>query len=427
MDTSAAPTPRAGPFYGWAVVGGTFLVLFVGFGIAYSFAAFFDSLKAEFDASRRDVSLVFSITGFLYFSLGAVSGPLGDRVGPRRVVALGIVLIVAGLALASRAQALWQVYVTYSIGVGLGVGFAYVPAVAAVQRWFLRRRGSASGLAVTGIGVGTLAMPLLATALIDLQGWRGAYLSLAALALLAGIPAALLIEHSPQRRNLHADGDTLSAAASAVAMSGYSLREVLRTRPFWFLYGAAVASGLGLFIPFAHLVPYAKDHGLTATQGALLIGLIGVGSSVGRLAMGPSADRFGRRPSLAAAFGGMAATLVLWLVAKEMWSLALFAVLFGAAYGGYVAIVPALASDYFGGRNAGGIIGVLYTGAGFGALIGPTLAGVAFDLNDSYTVPIVFGAAMNVLAATFVLILASPAGWREQRMVQPPPSVELAP
>lgn len=404
-DTTLA-TARPRIFYGWVVVAGAFVVMFVGFGVSYSFSSFFDALESEFGANRSDVSLVFAITSFLYFAVGAASGPVADRVGPRRVVLAGIALIVAGLTLASRANALWQVYVTYSVGVGVGVGFAYVPAIGAVQRWFVVRRGSASGMAVTGIGVGTLAMPLLAAWLIDMQGWRGAYVSLAALSLLAGIPAALLIEHSPQRRNLHPDG-AAGSAASAQPAYGMAVRAALRSRPFWLLYGAGLASGLGLFIPFVHLVPYATDHGLSHATGALLVGLIGLGSSAGRLAMGPSSDRLGRQPSLAVSFAAMAATLFFWLVATQFWTLAIFAVLFGAAYGGYVALMPALASDFFGAKNAGGILGVMYTSAGLGALVGPTIAGLAYDLNDSYVLPIVFGGAVNVVAVVCVLALGS--------------------
>lgn len=452
MDTAAArlpAKPASRPFYGWVVVAGTFIVLFIGFGTAYSFAAFFHSLRDEFNATRGDVSLVFAITGFLYFSLGAVSGPLADRFGPRRVVAFGTVLIAAGLLLASRAQTLWQVYLTYSIGVGLGVGFAYVPAIGAVQRWFVRRRGFASGMAVAGIGVGNLAFPPLAAALIDLTDWRTAYVVLAVLALVTGTGAALLLEHSPQRRGLLPDGAAAgsrqSAAGAAAApfppgspgrhgstmgtgatefpgsvpdsrlptADSLSGRAAVRSRPFWLLYGATVATSLGLFIPFAHLAPYARDHGHSDVTGAVLVGLIGAGSAAGRLVLGGTADRVGRRRSLGAAFAGMALMLVWWLGATSVWALAAFAVLFGACYGGFVALLPALTSDYFGGRNAGAILGVLYTAAGIGALAGPYLAGRFYDLNHSYELPIAFSAAANLGAVACMVLLADPARWRQ--------------
>ena len=123
------------------------------------------------------MSLVFSLAGFLYFGLGIVNGPLADRFGARRLAVAGMILTGLGQAAASAARNLLEVYAAYGFGVGLGVGCAYVPAIGAVQRWFVRRRGFASGLAVSGIGIGTLLMPPLASQLIELLGWRDAYLS----------------------------------------------------------------------------------------------------------------------------------------------------------------------------------------------------------------------------------------------------------
>ena len=432
MSLTAGGTQRAGStriFYGWLVVAGTFVVLCMGFGTAYSFASFFHALEDQFHATRSEVSLVFAITGFLYFSLGAVSGPLADRIGPRRVVVGGVLLIGLGLLLASRAQALWQVYLTYSLGVGLGVGFAYVPAIGAVQRWFVRRRGTASGLAVAGIGVGTLVLPPLAARLIDLTSWRTTYVLLALLVLLIGMAAALLIEHSPERRGLLPDGEAAGSRQPAVGAGvqssppasqrptpdSLSIREALRARPFRLLYAAVVTASLGLFIPFAHLAPYARDHGLSDQAGALLVGLIGVGSTAGRFALGGTADRLGRRRFLAGTFAGMAAMLLWWLGATSFWALAVFAVVFGICYGGFVAVIPALTTDYFGGRNAGGIIGALYTGVGIGTFIGPYSAGTVYDLRESYVVPIAFGAAANLIAVACMVLLADPAAWRAGR------------
>ena len=106
-------------FYGWFVVAAAFAVTFVGFGSAYTFSAFVDSLQTEFGASRGSVSLVFSLAGFLYFSFGIVSGPLADRWGSRRLAVLGMIVIAAGLVLAGRAQSLTAVYAAYGLGVGL--------------------------------------------------------------------------------------------------------------------------------------------------------------------------------------------------------------------------------------------------------------------------------------------------------------------
>lgn len=395
-------------FFGWYVVWGTFVVLLLGFGTAYSFAAFFEPLKREFQATRGQLSLVFAITGFLYFGLGAVSGPLADRVGPRRVVLAGVAMIVGGLLAASRAQTLWQVYLTYSLGVGVGVGFVYVPAVGAVQRWFVRRRGFASGIAVAGIGVGTLVMPPLSAWLIERTDWRTTYVILALLVLTAGSAAALMVEHSPARRGQLPDGDRATSWQGVQPVTGMTVREAVRSRPFALLTAATVATSLGLFIPFAHLAPYARDHGLSEKTGAVLVGLIGIGSSAGRLCVGGLADRFGRRRSLVLAYALMSAMLMWWLMTASALGLALFALGFGVGYGGFVALLPALIADYFGGKSVGGIIGLVYTGAAVGALAGPSLAGVIFDLLESYTLPILIGVAANIGAVVCVVALAEP-------------------
>jgi len=116
-----------------------------------------------------------------------------------------MLLTAAGLAAASEARTLVEVYIAYGLGVGLGVGCAYVPSLGAVQRWFVKRRGFASGLAVSGIGVGTLVAPPLAAWLIADMGWRHAYLTLGILAAVIGGGMALLIESNPHNRRLRAD------------------------------------------------------------------------------------------------------------------------------------------------------------------------------------------------------------------------------
>ncbi|KWI26128.1 MFS transporter [Burkholderia stagnalis] len=404
-------------FYGWYVVAAAFAVTFVGFGSAYTFSAFVESLQRDFAASRGQISLVFSLAGCLYFGFGVVSGPLADRLGSRPLAVAGMLLTAAGLAAAGAARTLMQVYVAYGLGVGLGVGCAYVPAVGAVQRWFVRRRGFASGLAVAGIGVGTLVMPPLASALIAHVGWRGAYFTLAVLAVLVGAGMSLLIENDPRGRGLLPDGgrdaDAPAAGAShdgrsahavhaAHVPAGATVREAVTSRPFASLYAACLVCSFGVFVPFVHLVPYAVDHGVKPAAAVLLLGAIGVGSTAGRFFLGGLADRFGRRASLLAMFAGMAVALVAWAAAGDFAALAAFALVFGVFYGGWVAVLPAVAMDYFGGRNVSGIIGVLYTSVAFGTLIGPAAAGFIYDAGGGYLVPILASAAANAIAFAIV-------------------------
>ncbi|MBR1238020.1 MCT family MFS transporter [Bradyrhizobium sp. AUGA SZCCT0182] len=403
-----ATWPRTGIFYGWFVVAAAFAVTFVGFGCAYTFSAFLESLQRDFGASRGSVSLVFSLAGFLYFALGIVSGPLADRYGSRRLALAGMLLIGIGLAAAGAARNLLEVYAAYGLGVGLGIGCAYVPAVGAVQRWFVRRRGFASGLAVSGIGVGTLVMPPLATLLIETLGWRGAYLALGAIAAIVGGGMALLLENDPRARGLNPDGDAVLPGAIPAQAQGATVSEAIRTPHFVALYAACLICSFGLFVPFVHLVPYAGDHGVAASSAVLLLGIIGIGSTAGRFFLGGLADRIGRQTALLLLFIGMALALAIWLISTSFWQLAGFAFIYGMIYGAWVAVLPAVVMDHFGGRHVSGIIGILYTSVAFGTLIGPSTAGYAFDVTGDYTLPILAGVAANVIAAAIVAIMFRP-------------------
>jgi MFS transporter, OFA family, oxalate/formate antiporter len=391
-------------FYGWFVVAAAFAVTFVGFGSAYTFSAFVEALQKDFAASRGSVSLVFSLAGFLYFGLGIVSGPLADRWGSRRLAVIGMLLTGGGLAIASTAHSLAEVYAAYGLGVGLGVGCSYVPVVGAVQRWFLRRRGFASGLAVSGIGVGTLVMPPLASLLIDALGWRNAYLVLGALAAVVGAGMALMIENDPRDRGLGPDGDALQSGAQSMRPAGASVREAIRSRRFAVLYAACLICSFGVFVPFVHLVPYAMDHGVPQSSAVLLLGVIGVGSTAGRFFLGGLADRMGRQLALLTMFVGMALALSVWALSTNLWSLAAFAFGYGVFYGGWVAVLPAVVMDHFGGRNVSAIIGVLYTSVAFGTLVGPSAAGFAFDLSHSYALAILASVCANMIAAGIVVL-----------------------
>jgi MFS family permease len=404
------------PFRGWLVVAAAFAVTFLGFGSAYSFSAFLESLQREFGASRGEVSLVFSLAGCLSYSLGIVSGPLADRWSSRGLAVTGMLLTGGGLILASFAASLLQVYLAYGVGVGVGLGCMYVPSIGAVQRWFVRRRGFASGLAVAGIGAGTLTVPPIASFLISRIGWRGAYLVIGCVTAVVGAGMALLLVNDPAQRGLAPDGDPVRAggASRPAPASGASVREAVRSKRFAGLYACCLICSFGLFVPFVHLVPYAVDHGVRQSTAVLLVGAVGAGSTAGRLFLGGVADRMGRHVALPLMFAGMGLAFLIWAVSAGVWMLATFAFVFGIFYGGFVALTPALVADSFGGRNVSGIIGILYTGVALGTLVGPSAAGFVFDVSRSYEVPILASAAANLLAAallTLVLRRTANATW----------------
>jgi MFS family permease len=399
------------PFAGWQVVAGAFLCMFVGYGVAYTFAAFFAPLEAEFGARRGETALVFSIAAFLYFQLGFPAGLIADRLGPRPVVISGLLLVALGALTAGFATSLWQVYLGYGLGVGVGIGLSYVPSVAAVQRWFIRGRGLASGIAVAGIGVGTLVGAPLAHELIGWVGWRNTYFVLAAVTVLGALAAGALIRPGPERYGQTPDGDPPAAGSAGAALTGLTVREAVRSGPFWAIYVGALLMSFGVFTPFVHLVPYARDSGLGQGFAVMLIALLGVGSTVGRFMFASLTNLLGRRLSFACMYVGAGLMMVMWSQSTAGWALAVFALVFGAFYGGFVAIAPSLAADYFGFRALASVIGLLYSGVGFGALLGSPVAGFAYDYFGSYTGAIFAGAVLCALSFVITVLMPEPARW----------------
>lgn len=361
--------------YAWVVVWATFVCLAVIFGVSYSFAAFFESFASEFSAQRAEVSWIFGLSGFVYFVLGAGGGMLADRFGPRIVCSAGMVLIALGLLATSWATSLMAVYLSYGLLVGLGIALVYTPSIASVQPWFSARRGLAGGIASSGVGAGTLLVPVLVAMAIGPMPWRDAMQLLALGVLVLGLLAAGLLRRAPSA------GSSSGAGGPA---SGLSLRETLRSPTFRWLYLATVLASPVMFIPFAHVSASARDMGLGEAFAVGLVGLIGVGSLVGRFAIGLLADRLGRAQTLVLMQLSMGASYVLWGAAGGQGMLVVFALWFGLSYGSIVSLLPAICMDYFGGRSVASVVGTLYSGAALGNLLGPVLAGAAFDWSGHY-------------------------------------------
>lgn len=388
--------------YAWVVVWATFVCLALIFGVSYSFAAFFEPFAAEFSAQRAEVSWIFGLSGFVYFVLGAGGGMLADRLGPRIVCSAGMTLIALGLLATSWATSLLAVYVSYGLLVGLGIALVYTPSIASVQPWFTTRRGLAGGIASSGVGAGTLLVPVLVAMAIGPMPWREAMRALALGVWVLGLLAAALLRRAPS-----AGSSSQGAGGTA---SGLSLRETLRSPTFRWLYLATVLASPVMFIPFAHVSASARDLGLGEAFAVGLVGLIGVGSLVGRFAIGLLADRLGRAQTLVLMQLSMGASYLLWGAAGGQGLLLVFALWFGLSYGSIVSLLPAICMDYFGGKSVASVVGTLYSGAALGNLLGPVLAGAVFDRSGHY---------LGVMAVCGVLsLMATWASWQMKRCGQ---------
>ena len=382
--------------------------MFFAYGNTYSFGVFFPALSASFGANRAETALVFSIVGGLYSTLGIISGPAADRLGTRPVCLFGIVALGIGLIYASTATALWQVYLGFGLGLAFGMGFIFAPANAGLQRWFTKKRGLASGIASTGIGVSILVLPPVSAALIEWQNWRVAMQIIGVSALIIGSLAALMMGDPI---------DTKGGSASVVGATDnqidvktyYDLKAAFLSRGFLMLFFSSMICSIGFFIPFVHLVPYAIDQGFGETNGVYLLMVIGISSLTGRILLTAASDHLGRRNSMIAMYFTMALSFLLWYVAGNMTVLTMFAVFYGLGSGGYVAMIAPLIAEYFGTEKIGSILGCFMPNIALGGFFGPYLTGYAYDLWGSYDIPFIVASVCGLAAAVLALLMPARA------------------
>ena len=396
--TTAAPKvveaiPRLDQFdssRSWRMVGAAFVAMFAVYGVAYSFGAFFKPMAVEFGAARSATSAVFSVTVLIWGLLGPVCGHLSDRYGPRIVVATGGVVMGLGLALTAMIDRLWVSYLTYGVGVGVGIACAYVPMVAVVGGWFIRRRNTALGIAVAGIGFGTVCGAPIAAALISQLGWRATYMAFAIAVTAILLGCAFIAERPP----VH------------VTVSPLRLGDAIRTPAFRLLYLSSVIMSMALFVPFVYLPSFAHDHGASEVASAALVSVIGGASVAGRMGLGTLADRAGVVRLYQASILVLTLSYGIWLIADSYLMMGLFAIVMGAGYGGYVALSPAVIAHLFGTQRLGTMLGALYTSGGFGAMIGPPLAGMIIDHTGTYRIAIAAAFAIAIAAFSLLIPLA---------------------
>jgi len=359
----------------------------IAFGTAYTFGTFFESMADEFGSERGSTALLFGVTLFFFFGLGVVSGPLSDRFGHHRMLAIGGVLFVAGIVSTSRVDDITLGYVTYGVGVGLGGGCFVAPLTALVGQLFERRRALALGVVATGNGIGTLVLSPLSESLIDAGGWRSAYRTLA---LIAGVIFVLAFVAVRVR------SEQLAAPARS-APDGVSY-DFVRTPAFRALFVSGLLMSIGLFVAFAFVVPFATDAGISSSGASRLVAVIGLTSIVGRLGLTNLSRQLGVVGVYRGALTVLPVAFLIWLVAGGSYPLlVLFAAVLGIAYGGFVAIAPAVIIEQAGVESLGRKMGVVFLSFGLGGLIGPPAAGAIADATSGRTVPIII--AIGVLLA----------------------------
>jgi len=406
--------PKTKIFYGWVIVAAGCTILVLEFGCQYSYGIFFTELCTDLGWTGTMVSGAYSLFMFTHGVTYFWAGSFNDRHGPRLTLMISIIAMSTGYALMSTISAPWQLYAFYGVMVGTGLSFGYMPVASSVARWFVKRRGTALGITVAGIGIGTLVLAPFAQFLIFRFDWRSAYLILAGLFFIIVFPVSRLMRRDPSEKGLRPYGAEETPVGdkpgdnSPLSLVDFTVRQATKTKSFWLLFVVYVLVLIPIQIVMVHLKAYAVHFGVAEMTAAIALGLVGGASIVGRIVMGRVSDRIGRKASFIIVFLLMA-VMMLWLLeARQPWQFYLFSAIFGFGYGGFVPLVPAVVGDWFGMKFHGSILGILSLSVGIGGAIGPLLAGYVFDITGSYDIAIILGAVALFIAAGCSFIIKTP-------------------
>jgi len=393
---------------GWPVATGCFLGVFVMFGLSYSFGVFLTPIQQDLDLARSGVSLIFSLqTGVVYVAAAAL-GIAADRFGVRRMLAFGMIAFLAGVVLTVVVRSFAAFLIAYGVVTAVGLSAIYVVSYATVPRWFERRRGLATGLATSGLGVGMFAIPPAAEVLIRLLGWREALLFIAICATAGLVVATLLIRDSPAGLESDVDlsGEFPDGYAEMEPFDRASYRAELwaiaTSRRFRFVFAGWIGVYATMYVVFVHLVAHAGELGVGKRAGVIALAVIGVTTGFARIAVGWLSDRVGRfRTFLVCSAAMAAATLALPAVDSRIGLLA-FAVAFGAAYGGNGALLSPLTADLFGRANPNAVFGLVSLSFAVSGVLAPWGAGLIYDLQGSYTLAFLLAGAIGLVGSGLV-------------------------
>ncbi len=418
-------------FYGWWVVFASGGIIFLTGGtFFYGFGTLITPMTKEFGWSRAAIAGAFSLRTELGGVGAPVAGYLVDRMGPRRLVLVGVFLVGTGFILLSRIEAVWHLYaVAAFIAIGMSATAGPV-AMTAVAHWFQRKRGRALALMTVG-GGSSGVMVLVLASLIAAFDWRTALLIMGLIQWAVCIPLALIVRNRPQDLGLLPDGELALPTEEEVAAGqrqaptvgaggpgdgvaarqdeGLTIGQALRTRSFWLMAIAMSLIGFGSLAIIAHQVAFLEESvglsSLTASAAQMAVPIV---SLVGRLGFGWLADYVDKRKVLAAAYLFIAVGILLAATVQSAWQVPLYLIIFAPGWGGSISVRPAFQAEYFGLRAFGGIQGLMFFVASVGAFAGPIFAGAIYDIMDTYRPAFLVVGLAALVAAPAVLMVGKP-------------------
>jgi MFS family permease len=403
---------------GWGIVAAGFLTFAVSAGLMHSYPVFFVAFLAEFGWSRARASVAYSVSQLLTCASSPVVGVLVDRVGPRRLVLLGGIVLALGLALSAKVSALWHLIALYGVVMTVGANcLGLVVLTPLVSRRFVQKRGLVLSIVQAANGFGRAGSVPVVQFLISTVGWRRAYLVLAAMMAIVIVPLA----QSFRGGGLPTVGRTSTGTGESPTRAGatfsrdWTLREAMATPHFWLLFLVYLLTGLGSFFVSLHQLAFAADMGFDTLHAASILGMGSFLSVAGTIFTGTISDYVGREVSAIIAYGisivGVIAALFI-SSSDQTWLLWVHACFFGLTWGARGPMITAKTADLFQGRHLGAILGVISIGTGIGAAVGAWASGLIFDLSGSYRLAFLLSIASYLAGCVAFWFLRRPAASR---------------
>jgi sugar phosphate permease len=360
------------------VVATSFLSLFSIVGLAlYGLPFFYDFMVRDFGWSRAQVTSGNAISKLIVGPLfGFAAGWLVDRVGPRRLMIVGILLAGTALIGLGSIRTLAGFYVFYLFNAFGNVLGGPLPNQVLLSRWFNAARGRAMGVAYLGIGLGGALVPRIAVLLEHELGWHDALRVLGVAIIVIALPLALIVNESP---------DTVEPTRRVTPSSPTPIGDVLRRPAFYLLAVGSMCSIAAVGGAIQHLKLYLSlDHGYTQGAAAAVASLTLAASLIGRLTMGWLADRWPKKYVMLLIYLLVAASIPILLLASTPGAVTLFALIFGIGLGGEYMVIPLMAAELFGTRVLGRAMGIVLAADGVAEATAPMLVGRLHDVSGSY-------------------------------------------
>jgi MFS family permease len=407
-------------YYGWIIVAISLISMAFWFGIRSNFSVFYVALLDEFPWNRADSAGVQSMAMIAYTVMAPIVGTLIDRFGPRRIVVPGILVLSLGLGLCSTIETLSQFYLYYGVIVGVGVtSIGIISYSSILAHWFEKKRGLASGIAVSGIGLGTFFLVPVTQSFISMWGWRMTFSVLGGLFLIILLPInSIFLRHKPKEIGQFIDGESRrrpSCLAPSIEkdqpkiINDWTIKKAVRSQRFWALMAFPFFSVIGIYIVLVHSVKFLVDQGTDKMTAAFVLAMAGIVSAAFRIIWGWLSDYIGRELTYTVGLicGCIGLVSLLFLEATGTKNLVYpFLIFFGIGWGATAPIFMSASADLFKGKIYGLIYGLVEAGIGVAGAIGAWVAGIIFDKTQSYQSAFILVIIVFLISCCFVWIAA---------------------